>query len=170
MLHVPQDHPRERRVSGTGYEGFDDEVLLELYARSKEDVECIGFEEAEQVHTELLSRDYQLESVVGPYKKFKDHYDKYKEWRKGNERVYRLFERFMAEALSSGNRRTSIWLVGNRVRWNMNIEQSEYQDEYKVNNNYLAYIVRYLIEDHPDWDSRIERRKVRYGPDAGKEV
>lgn len=79
-------------------------------------------------------------------------------WIQENPLEYGLFERFALE-MASGRRRFGAKALAERVRWEMN---THYDGKYKINNNYIAYIARALIEDHPFLEGLLRFRKTRY--------
>ena len=46
------------------------------------------------------------------------------------------------------------------VRWELAFRAGP-EEEFAVNNSYVSYIARLLIERHPEWEKYIEFRKVR---------
>lgn len=80
------------------------------------------------------------------------------EWMARHPEAFRLFERFALQAVAR-QRRFAIKLLVERVRWEHHVERDE---EFKINNNYPAYIIRRIIELHPEVDRYVERRRVRY--------
>jgi len=79
-------------------------------------------------------------------------------WITANPDVYRLFIRFALE-MSTKGRRFGVKLLAERVRWEVTFT---YGLDYKVNNNYTAYIARMLVADHPSLTPFIQFRKTRY--------
>lgn len=90
-----------------------------------------------------------------------DLYAEARRWMDENPRIYDLFVRF-AKELVAQNRRFGIGLLAERVRWECLFL---YGGEFKVNNNYRAYIARRLVRDVPGVERLITFRRVRYGPD-----
>lgn len=69
-----------------------------------------------------------------------------------------LFRRFAADMASRG-RRFGIGQLTERVRWECRIEQHD-EGDFKINNNWRAYIARALIEENPALLEFIELRKT----------
>lgn len=78
------------------------------------------------------------------------------EWMRANPHSVRLFEKFALEAAARG-KKFGMKLLAERVRWECAIEAD---GDYKINNNYVAYIGRYLCAKHPHLRGFIEMRKV----------
>ena len=94
-----------------------------------------------------------------------DYHAKTERWIELNPQAYLLFRRF-AEQMRQKHRRFGIGQLTERVRWEMAFE---YDDrDFKINNNYRAYIARRLVKDDPRLAPYIEMRVVMHGPDAGK--
>ena len=68
------------------------------------------------------------------------------EWIVKNPTVYALFLRFAREKLAR-NRRFGAKELAERVRWEIDLLWAD--SEFKVNNNYTAYIARRLVVDEP---------------------
>lgn len=78
---------------------------------------------------------------------------------KKNPDVYDLFKHFAKQQVKL-KQRFSVKTLTERVRWEtgyLNVE-----DDYKLNNNYTAYIARKLMRDIPKVAAFIETRQVRY--------
>jgi hypothetical protein len=67
-------------------------------------------------------------------------------WIDSNPDAMRHFAGF-AEQLRSLGRRFGIGLLAERVRWEMTLRGGD--EDFKINNNYRAYIARRLIADDP---------------------
>jgi hypothetical protein len=57
-----------------------------------------------------------------------------------------LFEELAVAAARRG-RKFGAKLLAERIRWEMRIERID--EDYKINNNYVAYVARELIKRHP---------------------
>lgn len=79
------------------------------------------------------------------------------DWMATNPDAMRLFESFALQMASTG-RKFGMKLLAERVRWECQIAQGEH--DYKINNNYVAYIGRELIRRHPHLAELIETRKA----------
>ena len=66
-------------------------------------------------------------------------YEEYVEWIEKNQDFYELFDKFTKQALVNKSK-ISAWLIVNRIRWEIEIETNG--DEYKINNDFIAYLAR----------------------------
>jgi hypothetical protein len=79
-------------------------------------------------------------------------------WIEENPGVFQLFEQF-AVRLAARGRRFGIGALTERVRWEWSIEYN--RDDFKINNNFRAYIIRRIIESHPEVGDFVELRRTR---------
>lgn len=85
---------------------------------------------------------------------------RYRVWRAEHPATLALFRRFAREMLRH-NRRFGIWLLANRVRWEVFTQIAKDADGYRINNNLLAYLARDLIRTMPELAPLLETRRVR---------
>lgn len=85
---------------------------------------------------------------------------KYRVWLQTHVGVFKLFERFAIE-MCGNQRRFSIGMLTERVRWEVATTWRRDEEGYKINNNYRAYIMRDLIAKYPELERLVECRKVR---------
>lgn len=79
--------------------------------------------------------------------------EKYDDWIIENMHVYELFEKFALQAIAAGKKKISHWLIVNRLRWEVEIETkglTEDERQYKISNDYIAFLARDFIKDHPE--------------------
>ena len=81
-------------------------------------------------------------------------------WIAENPQVYQLFQWFANQMLEQ-KRRFGIGQLAERVRWECGL-RGRPDEEYKVNNNYRAYIARRLVADNPELESYLRFRKVKF--------
>ena len=79
-------------------------------------------------------------------------------WIEETPEAYRMFERFALEAFHAGQR-FGAKALAERVRWECEILG---RGEFKINNNYTAYVARKLVLDHPELASMLRFRETRY--------
>jgi len=65
-----------------------------------------------------------------------------------NPGVYALFKRFALEMIGNGVRKSSPWLIVNRIRWEVALKTVG--SEYKLPNEFIAYYSRLFMRDHPE--------------------
>ena len=70
------------------------------------------------------------------------------DWHKANPHVWELFERFALEAVKSGRKHFSHWLIMNRIRWETSISTTG--DDFKIRNDFIAYYARFFMVKHPN--------------------
>lgn len=75
-----------------------------------------------------------------------------------NPKVMELFERFALQMAAKG-RLFGVKLLCERIRWEF---KYEYEGDLKLNNNYTAYIGRWLIVKHPHLRGYIRMRGTYY--------
>lgn len=78
---------------------------------------------------------------------------RYNEWVLENIHIYDLFCKFTLEAINAGHAKISHWLIVNRLRWEVEVVTKgmcEDDKEYKISNDYIAFLARDFIKDHPE--------------------
>ena len=86
------------------------------------------------------------------------------EWHKENPHVYQMFERFALEAVDSGKRNFSHWLIMNRMRWETALQTSG--DEFKIRNDFIAYYARLFMAYHPEHEGFFRIKRMKEDEDA----
>lgn len=81
------------------------------------------------------------------------------EWHKENPHVYELFERFSLQAINSGRKNFSHWLIMNRIRWETAITTTG--DDFKIRNDFIAYYARLFMALHPEHDGFFRIREMK---------
>ena len=81
-------------------------------------------------------------------------------WIAKNRRAFSLFRRF-AIKLGNRNARFGFKLIAERVRYESLIR--DWEGEYKINNNYVAYIGRRILQLHVELRGLVEMRRVDWG-------
>lgn len=84
---------------------------------------------------------------------------KYRLWRADHPEVLTLFVRFARQLLERG-RPFGVWLLANRVRWEVHMGIVKDSEGFRINNNLLAYLARDLIRRMPALKPLVEIRKV----------
>lgn len=70
------------------------------------------------------------------------------EWHKKNPHVWELFEKFSMQAIASGRKKISHWLIINRIRWETSIVTTGV--DFKISNDYIAFYARLWIAKFPE--------------------
>lgn len=80
-------------------------------------------------------------------------------WLQQNPLAWELFQEFALDKAMQG-KRFGIGQLAERVRWEAPL--STVGDEYKINNNYRAYIARFLLEKYPVLKNFLTVRKTKW--------
>lgn len=78
--------------------------------------------------------------------------ERYRKWIALNPKVFELFCDYTFEAINCGKEKISHWLVVNRIRWEVEIvtiSSCEQDCEFKISNDYIAFLARDFIEMYP---------------------
>lgn len=84
--------------------------------------------------------------------------DKAENWIEENPHVYKMFERFALDMYRI-RKPFSAKFLAERVRWECVFY---YDEDFKINNNYTAYIARKLVSDYPELKAYIKLRETKY--------
>lgn len=84
----------------------------------------------------------------------------YREWAMNHPEIVALFLSFAKERIAIG-RRFGIKAIVERVRWELPIRFPERQDEFRLNNSWVAYLSRDLLMLEPRLKQYIETRRVK---------
>jgi len=92
-------------------------------------------------------------------KSFADRRKEFAQWHKDNPLIWDYFEQFSIEAVTSGKKRISHWLIINRIRWEVYIVTTG--ADYKISNGLIAFYARLWRETYPQHKNlfRIKRMK-----------
>tara|TARA_R110000822_G_C14901278_1_gene449024 strand:+ start:101 stop:412 length:312 start_codon:yes stop_codon:yes gene_type:complete len=80
------------------------------------------------------------------------------EWHKENPDVWRYFERFALEAVGSGRKKVSHWLIINRIRWEVTIITTG--SEFKISNDHIAFYARLWKAKYPQYKDLFNTKKM----------
>jgi hypothetical protein len=84
---------------------------------------------------------------------------RWRAWIAENEHVYRLFVRFTLEAIAAGHQHYSADAIVHRIRWHTGVETRG--DEFKINNNHVAFMARRFAAEHPAHGSFFRKREQK---------
>ena len=76
-------------------------------------------------------------------------YDAWLDWHKENPRIWKYFRQFALEAVHSGRKHISHWLIVNRIRWEVSIATTGH--EFKISNNHIAFYARLWKAAYPEF-------------------
>lgn len=82
----------------------------------------------------------------------------FQSWASANPKAVALFFRFADEAWEHGRRTIGAKLIVERIRWETAVITSG--DDYKINNNYTAYLARMYVQSKPERDTLFRFREV----------
>ena len=79
-----------------------------------------------------------------------------------NPHVYRLFTHYAMEAHGLGTTRLGARLLWERMRWDVTVDThyADPNEEYKLNDHYIAYYARHFMADHPELGEFFETRRL----------
>lgn len=97
----------------------------------------------------LVAPDYEPELTLA---------ERYAEFKRHNPQVLDAFEALTDQWLSAGHSRVGMKAVAERIRWETGIRMGE---AWKVNNSFVSFIARDLIERRPEWAECIETRVMK---------
>jgi hypothetical protein len=80
------------------------------------------------------------------------------QWIKGNPDIANLFLQF-AQQLAKKGKPFGVKLIAERIRWEFAIEKTE---DFKINNNYPAYVARWLVFKDPQLEPLLSFRETQY--------
>jgi len=76
-----------------------------------------------------------------------------------NPGVYALFKRYALEMISKGVRKSSPWLIVNRIRWEVALKTVG--SEYKIPNEHIAYYSRLFMFEHPEYGKFFNTKTIK---------
>jgi hypothetical protein len=83
---------------------------------------------------------------------------------KANPIVGELFERFTLEVIGAGHKHYSADAIIHRVRWETSVVVQT-DDDFKINNNHVAFYARRFMEQHPAHKGFFRTREQRSAAD-----
>ena len=90
---------------------------------------------------------------------------KFKEYDSKNPHVYNTFESFTLQLAKAGVRKTSAWLVVNRMRWESLIDV-ETDLEYKIPNDFIGIFARRFMKRNPKYSDMFRVKSTKYDLDS----
>ena len=86
---------------------------------------------------------------------------KFERYHTNNPHVYKLFKRYAFAIVQRGIRHTSVWLIMNRIRWEMTVET--HGDEFKICNDYFALYARMFVVENPEHGGLFKLKAMKAG-------
>lgn len=74
-----------------------------------------------------------------------------------NPHVYRLFVKYAQDARAAGKGRYSARTIGERLRWQLEVEMKS-TDGFRINNNHFPFYARKLVSENPEFDGLFQFR------------
>ena len=78
---------------------------------------------------------------------YTDRKEKWWSFHNDNPHVYDLFQQYTHEAINSGAKKCSPWLIIGRIRWETAIKTTD--DDFKISNDYIAFYSRLFMSWNP---------------------
>lgn len=78
---------------------------------------------------------------------------------KQHPEVYAAFKQYTFELINSGRSHGAAKMVVERMRWESHVN-SQYGNDFKVNNNYTSNYARLFMHDHPQYDGFFRTRAL----------
>lgn len=97
--------------------------------------------------------------TVHNYGTLSERWDAFYRYLDQNPEVWSAFERFTFEAIKSGHKKLSAWLVANRVRWEGQFAKNP-DERFKVANGWIAFLARHFMEKHPEYEGLFTTREL----------
>lgn len=85
--------------------------------------------------------------------------DAFGKYHKANPVVWEHFKKFAMEIRATKRKRYSAWTIINRIRWEHDI--GVHSEDFKINNNYIAFYARILIHTNPEFKDFFELRALK---------
>jgi hypothetical protein len=94
-----------------------------------------------------------------PFAVRRQEFDK---WHANNPLVWKYFEQFSFDALASGRKRISHWLIINRIRWEVYLTTTGV--DYKLSNDVIAFYARLWRETYPQHKTLFKIKRMKGEP------
>lgn len=62
-----------------------------------------------------------------------------------NPHIYRALVKYAKELVKAGHKKSSIWLLANRVRWDFAVS-TNISDQFKISNDYFSRYSRLIMQ------------------------
>lgn len=86
--------------------------------------------------------------------------ERFEKFHKQNPHIYELFCKYSCEAIKSGKKRMSHWLVANRIRWDAEVVTNT-DEQYKISNDFIALYARKFMEEHPQHNGFFKTKEMK---------
>jgi hypothetical protein len=82
-----------------------------------------------------------------------------RDWHNRHPHVYEAFKKYSFEMIHRGIKKSSHWMVMNRVRWEAAIETGT-SESFKIPNDFIAYYARMFMDEFPEHEGFFELRSM----------
>lgn len=96
---------------------------------------------------------------------FADRFTAWKQFHADNPQVFELFVKFSFEAVAAGRKHFGARIIGERIRWYVNIETRS-TDGLKCNDHVWPYYSRLAMAEHPELAGVFECRDAKFDADV----
>lgn len=101
---------------------------------------------------ELPSLVWQMVKLMSGQRPDRDEVEtQFRAYHRDNPHVYALFDKYTRYAIARGKKTYSHWNILNRLRWDVEMEASDENTEFKIANDYIALYARWWMERNPAW-------------------
>ena len=87
--------------------------------------------------------------------------EKFEEFHKNNPHVYTIFKRLTFRAINAGAKKLSAWWVINVARWELAFSTTDFNSDFKISNDYIAYYSRMFMSDFPQHDKIFNTKPLK---------
>lgn len=85
--------------------------------------------------------------------------ERFDKWIEENPDFYHMFHDFTYDLINAGVKKSSAWLVCNRIRWETAIKTKG--DPYKISNDFIALLSRKFLNENPNHGNFFTIKQMR---------
>ena len=86
--------------------------------------------------------------------------EKFEKFDSDNPHVWALFVKYTMDAIHTGRKSYSAYVIFERIRWHTEIETNS-QEPFKLNNNHRPYYARKFAKQFPEYGNFFRTRKLK---------
>ena len=87
--------------------------------------------------------------------------EKFEEFHANNPHVYHIFKQLTFKAVNAGATKLSAWWVINVARWEMAFTTTDFNSDFKISNDYIAYYSRMFMRDFPQHKGLFDTKMMK---------
>lgn len=91
-------------------------------------------------------------------KTFQERKNEWLDFHRENPMIWEYFQKFSFEAIAKKRKKISHWLITNRIRWEVYVVTTG--EDFKINNNYIAFYARFWQETFPQHKDLFNTKKM----------